>query len=94
MRVPSPQRSIDHLDRIDECEAALKSEFQALIEAALEAGWNSYEVALALANLGDRLADVTANTDSEADIAIAKALFEINRASAGLRQPSRRGGHG
>ena len=92
MRVPSPQRSVEHLDRIDECEAALKSEFQALIEAALEAGWNSYEVALALANLGDRLADVTANTDSEADIAIAKALFELNRASAGLRQPSRRGG--
>lgn len=81
MRVPSPQGSVEHLDRIDECEAALKTEFQALTEAALEAGWDRYEVALALANLGDRLADVTAKTaGSEADIAIAKALFEIKRA--------------
>ncbi|MBZ9603545.1 hypothetical protein [Phyllobacterium chamaecytisi] len=69
------------MDRIDECEAALKAEFQALTEAALEAGWDRYEVAVALANLGDRLVDETARTaGSQADIAIAKALFEIKRA--------------
>ncbi|WP_271894203.1 hypothetical protein [Candidatus Phyllobacterium onerii] len=32
-----PPASVDHLDRIDECEAALKAEFQGLTEAALEA---------------------------------------------------------
>jgi hypothetical protein len=81
MKVLSPQMSVDHLDRIDECEAALKAEFQGLTEAALEAGWDRYEVAVALANLGDRLVDETARTaGSQADIAIAKALFEIKRA--------------
>ena len=82
MRIPSPQRSVEHSDRIDECEAALKPEFQTLAEAALEAGWNRYEVALALANLGDHLAEKTAETaGSEADVAITRALFEIKRTS-------------
>lgn len=66
--------------------SCLKAEFQGLTKTALEARWDRYEVALALANLGDLLVDGTANTDSEADVAIAKALFEINRASAGMRR--------
>ncbi|MBB3149289.1 putative adenine nucleotide alpha hydrolase (AANH) superfamily ATPase [Phyllobacterium trifolii] len=80
MRVPLPKKSGDHSNRTHACEAALKAGFEALAEEAMEAGWDRYEVALALSKLGEQLVEATAeNAGSAADIAIAKALFEIKR---------------
>jgi hypothetical protein len=46
----------------------------------LSVGWDRNEVALALSELGEQLLQQTAETaGSEADIAIAKALFEIRK---------------
>ncbi|HMF69546.1 MAG TPA: hypothetical protein VK602_18275 [Phyllobacterium sp.] len=47
----------------------------------MTAGWDRYEVALALSELGEQLVQATAESaGSEADVAIAKAIFEIKRA--------------
>lgn len=51
------------------------------MDDALTAGWDRYEVSLALSELGEQLVQATAESaGSEADIAIAKAIFEIKRA--------------
>ncbi|PSH70612.1 hypothetical protein CU102_00710 [Phyllobacterium brassicacearum] len=77
----TPPKCSDDLDRTQECKNALREEVQRLADQALWAGWHRYEVALALSDLGEQYLQMTANSDeSEADIAIGRALFEIKRA--------------
>ena len=71
----------DQSNRTNECKDALRIAFEELAGDALSAGWDRYEVALALSELGEQLVQATAESaGSEADIAIAKAIFEIKRA--------------
>ncbi|MGH6859749.1 MAG: hypothetical protein ACRECY_05795 [Phyllobacterium sp.] len=80
MQITQPRRSVDHSNRTHECEDALRPAFDELVEQALERGWDNYEVALSLMNLGEQLVrTITESAGSEADIAIAKALFEVRR---------------
>lgn len=76
-----PKKSSDNQsDRTTECKEALRPGFEYLTEQALAVGWDRYEVALALSELGEQLLQETAeNAGSEADIAIARALFEIRK---------------
>jgi hypothetical protein len=81
MMMMEPTKSSDNQsDRTRECKEALKPGFEYLAEQALSVGWDRNEVALALSELGEQLLQQTAETaGSEADIAIAKALFEIRK---------------
>lgn len=81
MTISPPKRTDDPLSQAAECKAALHTGFEDLVSQALSAGWDQYDVALALSELGEQLVETTAeNAGSEADIAIAKALFEIRKA--------------
>jgi len=80
MTVAPPQRTEDQLDRARQCREALRISFEQLANEAVGAGWDEYDVALALSELGKKLVQTTAESaGSEADIAIAKALFEIRK---------------
>ncbi|RCW87647.1 hypothetical protein [Phyllobacterium bourgognense] len=81
MMLSQPQRFDDQSNRTNECRNALRAAFEELVDEALTAGWDRYEVSLALSELGEQLVQATAEgAGSEADIAIAKAIFEIKRA--------------
>ncbi len=81
MTIAQPHRFDDQSNRTSECKNALQSAFEELADDALSAGWDRYEVALALSELGEQLLQATAESaGSEADIAIAKAILEIKRA--------------
>lgn len=81
MTIVQPHRFDDQSNRANECKDALRVAFEELADDALTAGWDRYEVALALSELGEQLVQATAESaGSEADIAIAKAIFEIKRA--------------
>jgi hypothetical protein len=81
MMMMEPTKSSDNQsDRTTQCKDALRPAFEYLADQALNAGWDPYEVALALSELGEQFLQQTAETaGSEADIAIAKALFEIRK---------------
>lgn len=79
--IEPPKSSDDPLDRTQDCKNALRTEVLQLADQALEAGWHRYEVALALSDLGEQFLQTPAESaESEADIAIGRALFEIKRA--------------
>ncbi|MEK1887991.1 MAG: hypothetical protein AAAB35_10560 [Phyllobacterium sp.] len=81
MTISPPKKNDEPLSQAAECKAALRAGFEELADQAMSAGWDQYDVALALSELGEQLVQTTAETaGSEADIAIAKALFEIRKA--------------
>jgi hypothetical protein len=81
MTIVQPHRFDHQSNRANECKDALRVAFEELADDALTAGWDRYEVALALSELGEQLVQATAESaGSEADVAIAKAIFEIKRA--------------
>ena len=80
MTIAPPKVCEDQLDRARQCREALRTSFEGLASEAVGAGWDQYDVALALSELGEKLVKETAeNAGSEADIAIAKALLEIRK---------------
>jgi glutamate/tyrosine decarboxylase-like PLP-dependent enzyme len=81
MTMAQPHRFDERANRTLECKDALKAAFEELADDAVNAGWDRFEVALALSELAEHLVRTTAESaGSEADIAIAKAIFEIKRA--------------
>ena len=81
MTIAPPKLTEDQLDRARQCREAIRNSFDQLASEAVGAGWDQYDVALALSELGEKLVESTAeNAGSEADIAIARALFEIRKA--------------
>lgn len=53
MDIKGPTRPDDHPDLSLDCQMALESEFQALAERAVDAGWRPTDVANALVELAD-----------------------------------------
>ncbi len=80
MMIAPLKLSDDQFERANQCKNALRVQFDELADQAVNAGWDEYDVALALADLSERLIETTAGrAGSEADIAIAKALLEIKK---------------
>lgn len=71
MDITAPKHPPEHPDRGIDCEFAIEPTFQAVIAAAVAAGWNEAEVAEAVLDLSRNhiagmLADHTTDMDIEA----------------------------
>lgn len=71
MDITAPKHPLEHPERGIDCEFAIEPTFQAVITAAVAAGWNEAEVAeavleLARNHIAGMLADQYMDTDIEA----------------------------
>jgi len=75
-KVKGPCRPDEYPDRFVDCQEALTSKFHDLLDSAIEAGWNEYEVLAALIEMADNRA--LAN-DANSDLQ--KLLASVKRSS-------------
>jgi hypothetical protein len=72
MPISGPKHSLNHPDRLTDCEAALEDEVHRLVDKAIKAGWTLDEACLAITSISDhRILSQLANEDVRQRIASA-----------------------
>ncbi|MDX8492507.1 hypothetical protein RFN29_13050 [Mesorhizobium sp. VK22B] len=79
--INAPRHGGEYADREVDCQEAMESGFQAIVDCMLEAGWQRGEVMRALRRLvaADNMTQKE-NARVEADLAIARAMMRAGRA--------------